>query len=172
MNNLSQESQDDIDRPTSDVNNELDRSGIVLERRPSSQSLSSASRVLRHRSEHHVKYTSAATFLGIIFAFWQLNVSVNQFEQQMLEQRESTSSQLVSDYFKQVGDMTAWASTRTTESPTSHKEIERFIVSRAQMLIDSEQTREFRKQIVRFLGSNGYGSFSGPNQTSMNQALI
>lgn len=143
------------------IADELDRSGIVLENGQGLRRRGRASCLLRHWSENHVKYTSAATFLGIIFTFWQLGLSVKQFERQMLEQREAASSQLVSDFFRQVGDMTALASTQHTGSADNHKEINRFIVSRAQMLIDAEQTAPFRNEIVRFLGSNGYGPFFG-----------
>ena len=161
MNNSNVESDDIIDRLTSDINEEYNRSGIVLERRPKTRSLGIISKILGHWSEHHVKYTSVATFLGIIFAFSQLSLSVKHFEEQMNGQRETTSSQVVSDFFRQVGDMTAIASTRATGTSKNKNEVERFIVSRAQMLIDSEQTREFRNDIVRFLGANGYGIFIG-----------
>lgn len=161
MNKLNVESSEVIDRLASDMNEEFNRSGIVLERRSKPRSLGTLKKIVGHWSEHHGKYTSLATFFGILFAFYQLNLSVQHFEQQMSGQRETTSSQVVSDFFRQVGDMTALASTRSTEESQSQKEVERFIVSRAQMLIDSEQTREFRNEIVRFLGANGYGTFIG-----------
>ena len=161
MNKSNVESKEVIDRLDSDMNEEFNRSGIVLERRLNSRPVGIISTILGHWSDHHVKYTSLATFLGIIFAFSQLSLSVKHFERQMSGQRETTSSQVVSDFFRQVGDMTAIASTRAGGSSESQKEVERFIVSRAQMLIDSKQTKEFLNEIVRFLGANGYGTYIG-----------
>lgn len=159
--NVRSESAHGVESETnSDVESELRNSGIVIGAEFDFRR-SPLRRLLGHWGEHHVKYTSAATFLGIIFAFWQLSLSVAQFEQQMEEQRKSTSSRLVSDFFKQVGDMAALHSPRGQEEQGNQLEIERFIVSRAQMLLDSQQTTDYRNEIVRFLGSNGYGPLFG-----------
>ena len=127
--------------------------------------------------------TSAVAVGGLLFTIYQ-------FDKTMNAQRHATAEAAVGQFIAQVtelrtqellaiengsvdaldadkkGDVISKSNTAGSvgcsdrDSP-SHSLLDNFIVSRAQMLIDGEETGRFAGDILRFLSANQYGHFIG-----------
>lgn len=136
--------------------------------------------------------TSAVAIGGLLFTIYQ-------FDKTMKAQRHATAEAAVGQFIAQVtelrtqenltrasaskvaadtdrpGDTIVGSSQPSPQSgctdrnTQSHSLLDGFIVSRAQMLIDGEETGQFAGDILRFLTANQYGHYIGRKPCPPNQ---
>lgn len=76
---------------------------------------------------------------------------------------------MVNEFFKQVGELKAIGNAGADDQAKDNAN--QFIISRAQMLLDAEDTAAHADDIVRFLGANGYGSYFGKRPGVIGQRI-
>ncbi|GDY24780.1 hypothetical protein AHAT_06700 [Agarivorans sp. Toyoura001] len=98
-------------------------------------------------SSHHGVLSSAATIIAVVLAYVSLKSSADNFTRQLDEQKRAAQVANVAYFVSAVSDAIVL-------SNTDEARLERFIVSRSQLLFESLNYPSLVAQVIQFLASN------------------
>jgi uncharacterized protein YjbI with pentapeptide repeats len=98
-------------------------------------------------SSHHGVLSSAATIIAVVLAYVSLKSSADNFAKQLEEQKRAAQVANVAYFVSAVSDAIVLAN-------TEQDRLERFIVSRSQLLFESLNYPPLVAQVIQFLASN------------------
>ncbi|MFK7857340.1 MAG: pentapeptide repeat-containing protein [Granulosicoccus sp.] len=135
----------------------------------------------RGLAKYKDSFLLASTVITMAVAIGGLLFTIFQFDKTMKAQRYATAEATVGQFIAQVTELRTQEILSRSESgsgnlDSGHKssgctnadtgtqdasQLDSFIISRAQMLIDGEETGQFAGDILRFLTANKYGHYIG-----------
>lgn len=140
------------------------------------------------RKNYKESFATVSALITVLVAVGGLFFTIYQFDKTMKAQRHSNAEAAVGQFIAQVTELRTQETLaskqgdllrpgRSEDMPSSanllrkpdcseasgqsHSPLDSFIVSRAQMLIDGEETGRFAGDILRFLTANQYGHYIG-----------
>ena len=103
----------------------------------------------------------SCTLISALVAVVGLFFAVSQFDKSIRVQRHVNAEAAVGQFISQVTELATQETARAEDDQQSNSVLRGFIVSRAQMLIDGEETGQFAGDILRFLAANKFGKLIG-----------
>lgn len=156
-----EELNDAIDLDNKSPNNDFDRARESIHVDRFDTSVAGKQQGWKWLKKLKESFLLSCTLITSLVAVTGLFFTILQFDKTMKIQRHTSAEAAVGQFISQVTELVTQETALTNAKGQSNRVLEGFIVSRAQMLIDGEETGRFAGDILRFLAANEFGQLIG-----------